>query len=316
MDQQHGVLRIATRSSQLALWQAETVARMLQESCGNQCELIPVSTLGDRNRRESLANFGGMGVFTREVQAAVLAGDADLAVHSLKDLPTETNPGLFLAAFPARGSRYDLLVLPEDGRLSCQASLSSLPEGARVGTGSPRRQAQIRRIRPDLQVMEIRGNLDTRLRKLNDNEYDAIVLAEAGVTRLGWKLPFASQLAPPDFYPAVGQGALGVECRADDEVARQALATIDVPAIREEVTAERAALRELRAGCHAPLGALCQATDGELSLTVVVFSADGRDSSQAQGTKRVGEAAELGVMVAREIIAEGGAKLLGGGAAE
>ena len=304
-------IRIATRSSRLALWQAEYVAGRLHEALGLATELVEVSTLGDRNRRDSLADFGGMGVFTREVQTAVLDGDADIAVHSLKDLPTDATEGLLLASFPARASRFDLLLLPAETAVEKAPRIETLPQGARIGTGSPRRRAQLLRARPDLSVLEIRGNIDTRLKKLDDGEYDAIILAEAGVNRLGFESRVITQLTPPEFYPAVGQGALGVECRVGDETTRAALAAIDDAGVRAEVTAERAALRELRAGCHAPLGALCETMGEQLRLTVIVFSADGQDFREATETGSHSAAEELGAQVARVIIADGGDALLG-----
>ena len=304
-------IRIATRSSRLALWQAEYVAGRLQDALGLTTEIVEVSTLGDRNRRDSLADFGGMGVFTREVQTAVLDGDADIAVHSLKDLPTDPTDGLLLASFPVRASRFDLLLLPQDAGTEEAPRIETLPQAARVGTGSPRRRAQLLRARPDLRVLDIRGNIDTRLKKLDDGEYDAIILAEAGVNRLGFESRVIAQLRPPEFYPAVGQGALGVECRVGDETTRAALAAIDDAGVRAEVTAERAALRELRAGCHAPLGAYCETINEQLRLTVIVFRPDGQDYRQASETASHSAAEELGMQVARAISADGGDALLG-----
>lgn len=303
-------IRIATRSSRLALWQAEYVARRIQEATGHATELVEVSTEGDRNRRDSLAQFGGMGVFTREVQNAVLQNEAEIAVHSLKDLPTVTADGLMLGAFPVRAARFDLLVFPAgDGEE--RLSLESLAIAARVGTGSPRRRAQLLKSRPDLDVRDIRGNLDTRMRKLDEGEYDAIVLAEAGVARLGLDgRPFV-RLGPPEFYPAVGQGILGIECRTDDEVTRAALAAIDDPAVRAEALAERAALRTLRAGCHAPVGVSSQRDADSLRLTVVVFALDGSRQIEATDSDILSASEALGERVANQVIRGGGAELLG-----
>lgn len=303
-------IRIATRSSRLALWQAEYVARRIQEATGHATELVEVSTEGDRNRRDSLAQFGGMGVFTREVQNAVLQNEAEIAVHSLKDLPTVTADGLTLGAFPVRAARFDLLVFPAgDGEE--RLSLESLAIAARVGTGSPRRRAQLLKSRPDLDVRDIRGNLDTRMRKLDEGEYDAIVLAEAGVARLGLDgRPFV-RLGPPEFYPAVGQGILGIECRTDDEVTRAALAAIDDPAVRAEALAERAALRTLRAGCHAPVGVSSQRDADSLRLTVVVFALDGSRQIEATDSDILSASEALGERVANQVIRGGGAELLG-----
>ena len=310
MDSFVANIRIATRSSRLALWQAEYVARRIQEATGHATELVEVSTEGDRNRRDSLAQFGGMGVFTREVQTVVLQGEAEVAVHSLKDLPTVTADGLTLGAFPVRAAQFDVLVFPAgDGEE--RLSLESLAIAARVGTGSPRRRAQLLKSRPDLDVRDIRGNLDTRLRKLDEGEYDAIVLAEAGVARLGLDgRPFV-RLEPPEFYPAVGQGILGIECRADDEVTRAALAAIDDPAVRAEALAERAALRTLRAGCHAPVGVSSQRDGDQLRLTVVVFALDGSRQIEATDSDVLSGSEALGKRVAEQVIRGGGAELLG-----
>jgi len=275
-------IRIATRASALALWQAEHVAAALQAAdSGCTVELVRITTQGDRDRAQSLAALGGIGVFTREVQQAVLDGRADLAVHSLKDLPTEYTAGLTLGAVLPRAPRCDALLLP-NGR-SCR-SLDELRRGARVGTGSLRRQAQLRSCRPDLQLCEIRGNLDTRLKKLDAGEYDAIVLAEAGLRRLGWDHRISLLLAPPLMYPAVGQGAIGVECREDDSRVRTLLSTIDDPLTRCEVIAERACLSALQAGCHAPVGVWTRidpegvpGIDSRLQFEAVVWSPDGRE---------------------------------------
>ena len=310
MDSFVANIRIATRSSRLALWQAEYVARRIQEATGHVTELVEVSTEGDRNRRDSLSQFGGMGVFTREVQTVVLQGEAEVAVHSLKDLPTVTADGLTLGAFPVRAAQFEVLVFPAgDGEE--RLSLESLAIAARVGTGSPRRRAQLLKSRPDLDVRDIRGNLDTRLRKLDEGEYDAIVLAEAGVARLGLDgRPFV-RLEPPEFYPAVGQGILGIECRADDEVTRAALAAIDDPAVRAEALAERAALRTLRAGCHAPVGVSSRRDGDQFRLTVVVFALDGSRQIEATESDVLSGSEALGERVAEQVIRGGGAELLG-----
>lgn len=286
-------LRIATRSSSLALWQANHVANLLRQIDNVDAELVPVSTVGDRDQRESLVQFGGLGVFTREVQSAVLDGRADLAVHSLKDLPTEAIAGLTLAAVPARASQYDALVLPSGVTLPPDISivLAALPEQARIGTGSPRRQAQLRRFRPDLQMKDVRGNIETRLRKLDDGLYDALVLAEAGLARLELSHRISALLVPPVMLPAVGQGALGIECRHDDSTTLSALAQLDDPETRDAVSAERAALAALRAGCHAPLGVETRFDGDRLTLEIALFSIDGTQRFDAieEGHRRDAE---------------------------
>lgn len=305
-------LRIATRSSPLALWQANHVAALLRDSVGMEAELVHVSTLGDRDRSESLATFGGIGVFTREVQRAVLDGRADLAVHSLKDLPTDPIEGLTLAAVPARAPRFDALVLPGGITLPDDpaVALAALPDHARVGTGSPRRRSQLLRLRPDLHIEDVRGNVETRLRKLDDGEYDALVLAQAGLTRLDFAGRISARLMPPALFPAVGQGALGIECRADDPETLQRLAAIDEPTARAETTAERAALAALRAGCHAPVGTCAEIAGDRLRLDVVVLSHDGRErfAESIEGPTR--DAADLGRRAAEALLQSGAARLL------
>ncbi len=305
-------LRIATRASALATWQAEHVAQQLR-GAGHAAELVLVSTQGDRDRNSALSTFGGVGVFTREVQQAVLDGRADLAVHSLKDLPTEPTAGLMLGAVLARAPRCDALLLPEGRPCS---SLAELPPAARIGTGSLRRQAQLLSHRPDLRLGEIRGNLDTRLRKLDEGEFDAIILAEAGLRRLGWDRRISLVLAPPVMYPAVGQGAIGIECRANDESTLKVLATLDDATTRTEVTAERACLGALRAGCHAPVGAWSRVESTEtegpsrLHFEAVVWSRDGSRSVRASVNGDAGDAESLGREAAGELLRGGGDALL------
>lgn len=246
-------IRIATRSSRLALWQAEHVAALLKAAAPDvPVEIIHVSTIGDRDLTEPLRNMGAFGVFTREVQKVVLDGYADLAVHSLKDLPTDHVEGLCLGAVPGRGPVFDTLVMPASA--AAGAGWDSIPQQARIGTGSPRRQAQVKHARPDVELLEIRGNVETRLRKLDAGEYDAIILAVAGLERLGLEGRITQPLQPPVMFPAVGQGALGLECRADDGWLRDILLRINDGRTLAAVTAERSLLSDLRAGCHAPLG--------------------------------------------------------------
>ncbi|MCA9030594.1 MAG: hydroxymethylbilane synthase [Planctomycetaceae bacterium] len=300
--------RIATRSSPLALWQANHVAGLVSAIDETlNVELVHVSTLGDRDRTEALAQFGGQGVFTREVQKAVLNGDADIAVHSLKDLPTEANEGLILAGVPERAPRFDALVLPVGQQIE---SLDELPSGARIGTGSPRRQAQLLAARPDLVMQDIRGNVETRLRKLDDGEYDAIILACAGMIRLGMGDRISLELQPPVLFPAVGQAALGIECRADDEQTERILQAISNETARAEVLAERACLATLRAGCHAPVGTLASIEQDELTLTGVVLSLDGKERFESTVTGSVENPAEIGERCARQLIEAGAVHLL------
>jgi hydroxymethylbilane synthase len=301
-------IRIATRSSRLALWQAEHVASLLSAAAPDvRVEIIHVSTLGDRDLSAPLSSLGAFGVFTREVQRVVLDGAADLAVHSLKDLPTDFVEGLCLGAVPVRGPVFDTLVMPVGAPAG--STWESLPANARLGTGSLRRQAQLLYARPDLQLMEIRGNVETRLRKLDAGEYDAIVLAVAGLERLGLAGRITQPLQPPVMFPAVGQGALGLECRSDDEWLQEILARISHPKTFAAVTAERTLLADLRAGCHAPLGVATSESDGQLTLEAVVLSPDGRARIHAKATRTPGAAKDLGQEVAA-ILREQGADAL------
>lgn len=309
------VLRIASRASKLALWQAEYVKSRLENepsegAAAVSAEIVHVSTKGDQNQTDALRQFGGTGVFTREVQHSVLSGDTDLAVHSLKDLQTEPTEGLVLAAVPERETTDDALLLPEGRAVQ---DLSELPQGARVGTGSPRRQAQLLHIRPDLQLLEIRGNVQTRIRKMDEGEYDAIVLAVAGLTRLELTDRISLLLTPPDVYPAVGQGALGLECRADDKATVSILERLTDPNAEAQTTAERSLLSTLRAGCHAPLGVATSIQGDHLKLTAVLLSQDGRRRLEASGAKTTAAAVQLGREVAEQLLADGGEELVSEG---
>jgi hydroxymethylbilane synthase len=252
-------------------------------------------------------------VFTKEIQRALLAGEVDLAVHSLKDLPTEPVEGLLLAAVPMRESSADVLVVRagsgEQGAGS-KITFSDLPHGARVGTGSLRRQAQLRHVRPDLIVADVRGNVDTRLRKLDEGQFDALVLAEAGLRRLGLA-DRVSQVLPSDvMLPAVGQGALGIECRKEDAATQEILASLDDRVTHAEVTAERALLEHLRGGCMAPIGALGHVTSSKFLLSAVVLSADGQRRLAANEVGSPSEAETLGIRVADALLALGAAELI------
>ncbi|HUG90816.1 MAG TPA: hydroxymethylbilane synthase [Planctomycetaceae bacterium] len=310
MDQHR--LRIATRHSDLALWQASHVAGRLQAVVpGLEVELVHVTTTGDRDRVHTLREFGGAGVFTREVQRAVLDGRADVAVHSLKDLPTEPAAGLVLAAVPDRASPFDVLILPDGAEPL--PSLDDLPQGAHVATGSLRRQAQLLCRRPDLRLVEIRGNVPTRIAKLDRGEYDAIVLAEAGLGRLGLKDRISLGLRPPLMFPAVGQGALGIECRTGDDATRASLERIIDHSAFAAVRAERTVLRELRAGCHAPLGVHTLSDGTRLTLEAVVLSPDGRERLHDADTGSTEDPESLGRTVARRLQRQGADRLVATG---
>lgn len=309
MSQSERIVRIASRASQLALWQARHVTELLLGIDSTlKVEIVEVSTTGDRDRFSALSQMGGQGVFTREVQTAVLEGRADLAVHSLKDLPTLPTEGLALAGVPQREQRFDALILPK-GKAG---TLADLPPGAKVGTGSLRRRAQLLHQRPDLKLEEVRGNVETRLRKVDDGEYDAILLAEAGLRRLGWADRISAVLSPPLVYPAVGQAALGLECRSNDEKTTQLLSQLTDSTAMSEILAERACLAELRAGCHAPVGVLSRVHGELLTLEGVVLSREGKERIWAEATASRQHAAGIGRAVAQLLMAQGATRLMEG----
>lgn len=304
-------LRIATRSSALALWQANHVAARIAEVAPDvTTEIIHVTTTGDRDQSGSLRSFGGLGVFTREVQKAVLEGRADLAVHSLKDLPTDSTPGLVIAAVPPREETADALVLPSG--TTGDFELSALPQGAKIGTGSLRRRAQLLHLRPDLVLEEARGNVDTRLRKLDGGEFHALILAAAGLKRLGLESRISQRLMPPTMYAAVGQGALGIECREGDVLTLEVLSGLDDRPTHVRATAERSLLNRLRAGCHAPVGVETRIDNAGLHLEGIVLSPDGRQRLVAKGDRADADAVALGNQVADRLLELGAAALIRG----
>jgi hydroxymethylbilane synthase len=282
-------LRIGSRGSQLALWQANHIAALLQEQ-GHEVELEIIKTTGDKITDVALAKVGTKGMFTKEIEDALAENRVDLAVHSLKDLPTELPPGFELVAVTTR-------VDPRDVFLSVRFdTVDDLPIGARVGTSSLRRQAQLKAIRPDIVVHPLRGNVDTRVRKLEQGEYDAIILAAAGVTRLG-KTQFVKQVLSEEIMcPAAGQGALGIEIRAADVEMRKYLAFLNDPDSRSTTTCERALLNRLGGGCQVPIGAYAEMKDGGLQLTAVVADSDGSTviREQRSGTDPVALGEEVG----------------------
>lgn len=304
------LLRLGTRGSALALAQASAVADALR-AAGRDVELVEITTKGDVSRAP-LESIGGTGVFVTALREALLDGRVDLAVHSLKDLPTADADGLVLAAVPAREDPRDVLCA-RDG-----LKLSDLPAGARIGTGSPRRAAQLHALGLGLEVAGVRGNVDTRLKKVADGEFDAVVLARAGLARLGRLDAVTEVLDPMQMLPAPGQGALAVECRADDTELIGALAGLDHPDSRASVVAERSLLAELEAGCTAPVGAYAEAAEGdtdlELYLRAVVASRDGSVTIRKSATGPVGAAEQLGRDLAQEFLADGVAAIVDTGA--
>jgi len=292
------MLRLGTRGSALARWQADWVAARLRES-GVEVEIIEIRTAGDESKTEPVRELGAVGVFTKEIQAALLENRIDLAVHSLKDLPTEPISGLELAAVPVRGPYRDAVVC------GTFPSLDDLPEGATIGTGSLRRRTQLLHKYPDrFRILEIRGNVDTRLRKVLQGEYDAILLAEAGLIRLGLQRHITTLLEPPDFLPAVGQGALGIEIRSSDALARSAVAFLNDPDTFAAVSAERAFLRRMQGGCSAPIAAYGQVIEGTLHLHGRVLSLDGREMSEHRHSAPPDQAQELGELIADRLLVE------------
>ena len=296
-------LRLGTRSSPLARWQANWVMEQLA-TLGVETVDVHITTHGDSQLAEAISTIGGQGVFTKAIQQALLDDAIDVAVHSLKDLPTDPIEGITLGAVPVRASAGDALVASRARRLN------DLTPGARIGTGSLRRRAQLLYTRPDLVMCDIRGNVDTRLRKLDEGQFDALVLAEAGLTRLGRGDRIAEVLPLSVMLPAVGQGALGLEARVDDDSTRQILARLDNPDTHRTVLAERSMLAALRGGCLAPVGAWGRVIDGQLHLDAVVLSADGCQKVSATGSASPDSAERLGQQVARQLIQQGAAELI------
>ncbi len=300
------MLRLGSRSSKLATWQAKHIQSELALK-NIEVEIVYISTEGDQST-QSLQDFGGQGAFTKRIQTALLDSEIDFAVHSLKDLPTESVEGLFLGAVPEREVTQDVLVCNK------YDSIQELPAGALIGTGSFRRQAQLLNRRPDLRVADIRGNVDTRLRKLDEEEFDALILARAGLTRLELTERI-TEVIPIDYMlPAIGQGALGLECRSDDAATIESLRIIDDSQSHIEVVTERALLRELRAGCLAPVGAHAKIKDRVLYLEAVVLSQDGTERVHGEqvedGRIDLESGAALGVALAKSLVANGAEKLL------
>jgi hydroxymethylbilane synthase len=307
-------LRIGSRGSQLALWQANHISALLRER-GHEVEIEIIHTTGDKITDVALAKVGTKGMFTKEIEEALAAGRVDLAVHSLKDLPTELPKGFEIAAITKREDPRDALCSPK------YSKINEMPQGARVGTSSLRRQAQLKAVRPDLEIHPLRGNVDTRLRKLEQGEYDAIILASAGLRRLG-KTELVKQIIPAEIMcPAAGQGALGIEIRQGDEKIRELLKFLDDPAARAATTCERALLNSLGGGCQVPIGAFAKVREGQIReggrllpgdkfvhLDSIVADPDGskilRDSRDGDDPEKLGN--EAGV----SLLARGGDAIL------
>jgi hydroxymethylbilane synthase len=304
--------RIASRGSRLALWQAEYVRRQLAERCGLEAEVVVVTTSGDRFQQGGVGDLGLKGVFIKEIEEALLDGRADIAVHSMKDVPTEVDSRF---SFPAALCRED----PHDCLVSrTGAKLDQLPPGARVGTSSVRRQAQLRHHRPDLEIVPLRGNVDTRLGKLERGEYDAIVVAKAGLDRLGFSDRISEVVSPEVLLPAVGQGALGIETRAGDPKFCKLVAALTDIETRDAVNAERALLAELEGGCQVPVGAWARRQGEGFVIDACVVSPDGSEyirlSAEATPEEMQDRRTplELGRALGRRLIEAGADRILRG----
>jgi len=298
-------LRIATRKSPLALWQAEHVASLLQDKFPDlDIALRPMSTQGDKLLDAPLAKVGGKGLFIKELEQALLTGDADIAVHSLKDVPMEIPDGLAMPVFLARGDPHDALVCDHHD------SLASLPAGTRVGTTSLRRRCQLLAARPDLRVVTIRGSVHTRLAKLDAGECDALLLAVAGLRRLGLGERVREVISPEVILPAVGQGVLSIECRQGDEGAESLIATLNDADSAACVSAERAMNQKLGGGCQVPIAGFAELDGEELALRALVASIDGARVLRANGLAPRGEGALLGASVADDLLSQGAGAIL------
>jgi hydroxymethylbilane synthase len=298
-------IRVGTRGSPLALIQTRLVTDAIATYAPDtQVEVVVVRTEGDRNRHDSLVTLGGRGVFVRDIEDRLLDGEFDLAVHSLKDLPTTQPDGLVLAAIPARGDARDALV-SRSGHL-----LAGLPAGSVVGSSSQRRSAQVLALRPDLAVQSIRGNIETRLRKLDEGQYDAIILAAAGLARMGLDGRINEYFTLDQMVPAVGQGTLAVECRVEDTRTLALLASLDDGPARAAAGAERAFLRGLGGGCMLPIGAYAGLHDELLTLHGLVAQPDGRRIVRGTRSGPAADGEMLGTQLAERLMAEGGRTLM------
>jgi len=300
-------LRIATRKSALALWQANHVKELLAEAHpGIEIELVKIVTQGDRILDRPLAEIGGKGLFLKELERAMLDGEADLAVHSMKDVPASMTDGLVLDAVLPRANPYDALVSRND------QLLDDIAAGSRVGTSSLRRKSQLLALRPDLEVADLRGNVDTRMRKLDEGQYDAIILACAGLQRLGLGDRITETLLPPDWLPASTQGIIGLQCRQDDSHTRSLIKSLADSDTMVVASAERAVARVLEATCQVPLAAHAVLESGIVHLRSVVSTTDGKESIRAAGDAPASDAVALGERVAADLLDNGAGKIMAG----
>ncbi len=298
-------IRIATRKSPLAMWQAEHVADALRSAHpGLEVEILGMSTQGDKILDTPLAKIGGKGLFVKELEARMLEGDADIAVHSMKDVPVDLPDGLHLAVIMAREDPRDAFVSND------YAALDELPEGAVVGTSSLRRQCQLADRRPDLEIKSLRGNVNTRLRKLDEGEYDAVILAAVGLIRLGFGARIRNPIDPADSLPAIGQGAVGIECRSDDPRVNELLAPLHHADTATRVQAERAMNARLEGGCQVPIGGHAVLEDDQLWLRGLVGTVDGNEIIRGEIRGPREEATRLGTALAEELLEHGAARIL------
>jgi hydroxymethylbilane synthase len=300
-----GKLRIATRQSRLALWQAEHVAGKLNQAHpGLVVELVPMTTQGDRILDRSLAQVGGKGLFIKELEIAIAEGRADIAVHSMKDVPSDMPPGMTLAAMLPRADPHDAFVSLR------HESFSSLPQGARVGTSSLRRQCQLKGARPDLQMLTLRGNVETRLRKLQEEHYDAIVLAAAGLMRLGLEGRITHRFDLEQFVPAVGQGIIGIECRADDTRSIELVRALNDAVAWQCCEAERAFALRLQGSCQSPIAGHARIEGGRIFLRGVIGSPDGQEIYRGDHDGAVADLQAVGTALADRLLDAGARALL------
>jgi hydroxymethylbilane synthase len=298
------LLRIGTRASQLALWQANWVKSELEKRYpGMEVTLVKIKTIGDKILDVPLAQVGGKGLFVKEIEEAMLRGEIDIAVHSMKDVPTEFPEGLGLHCITERED-------PRDAVISRGVKFADLPLGARIGTSALRRQAQLLKLRPDLQMVIIRGNVETRISKLETEKLDAVILAAAGLKRLGFTDQVAEYLPIDISIPAIGQGALGIECRLDNEAIKEAIAFFNHPDTAHAVRAERALLWRCEGGCQVPIAAHGVVNGNELTLTGFVASVDGSRSVKASISGPAGEGEKLGIALAEQLLKDGAHEIL------
>lgn len=300
----NGVIRLGSRGSKLALWQAEFIQFEVERKTARKVEIVRIKTTGDMILDVPLARVGGKGLFVKEIEEALLSGRIDLAVHSMKDVPTDLPGPLEIAAITKRED-------PRDAFLSDKVKrFEDLPKGARVGTSSLRRQTQLLGLRPDLIVVDNRGNLDTRIRKMEEGKFDAIVLAAAGLRRLGWERRITQVLPEEISLPAIGQGALGIEIRRDDPETREAVSFLNDRDTSFAVRAERGFLRRLEGGCQVPIAGHATVEGGTVHLRALVASVDGTSVVRGERTGPAGAAAAVGESLAEDLLARGAASIL------